>query len=288
MGRLKRFLLIFVLAFFAAGAYFFYTVQIFEQPKIFFNSAQPSSLTPQNQYCFAVNSPLQFIRQNRFKFVVWNIHKGLDKGWQQSLQQFAQEADFLLLQEVASTQQLAQEIPQFSTALYVTSFSYLGRKSGVSILAKTMPQRICGGAEKEPWILIPKVGNAMTFPLQNGQSLLVVNLHLVNFEFHPTSYRNQLENMMRLIAQHQGPIILAGDFNSWNQPRLNLVRRFAKQYQLNEVNYHPDERLRFLTNPLDHVFVRGLNVITSTTVKTSSSDHNPIFVEVALDKPNSK
>ena len=150
----------------------------------------------------------------------------------------------------------------------------------MQILSKFSPHFYCAGAEVEPWIRIPKVGEAMTFPLANGQALLVVNVHLINFEINLDAYHQQLSRLMSLVNRHHGPIVLAGDFNSWNGYRLALIRELAKQYDLQEVNFSEDHRLRFLDYPLDHVFLRGLSVTSATTRPTEASDHAPLLVEV--------
>ncbi|TDQ59825.1 endonuclease/exonuclease/phosphatase (EEP) superfamily protein YafD [Mesocricetibacter intestinalis] len=223
------------------------------------------------------------LSQESFRFLVWNLHKGADSGWRELLARLSEKQDFMLLQEVSSGQALERHYAdRFPAALYTRTFAYQGEASGLALLAENSPDLYCAGAEKEPWIMIPKAGNAMRFPLAANQSLLVVNLHLINFEWQPTAYRRQLENMMALVARHQGPIIMGGDFNSWNRERTEILRQLAQRYELQEVAFSPDERLRFFGHALDHVFVRGLKILQATTLRTDSSDHNPLLVEAAL------
>jgi UPF0294 protein VP2298 len=107
-------------------------------------------------------------------------------------------------------------------------------------------------------------------------------VHLINFEINPTSYEEQLRTLMQLISQHQGPLVLSGDFNSWNGYRAQIIRKVINEFDLEEVSFAQDHRLRFLGNPLDHIFVRGLNVLNATTEPTESSDHAPLLLEVEL------
>ncbi len=290
MSRIKTVFLALLLLLSAAVAYWFYSIEIYPTPKINFSTVDTMSYRPlswqENVQCATATGAVAPIEQDRFGVLVWNIHKGQDQGWQNAIQQFAQDKDFVLLQEVTDRQNIAHLFSdEFSTALYVTAFAYLGQQSGVNSLSRFVPQTYCAGASVEPWIRIPKVGNAMRFPLADGRYLLTVNLHLVNFELNPTYYYRQLTDMMALIAQHQGPIILAGDFNSWNGRRLALIRQLVAQYQLQEIRFTPDHRLRFFGNPLDWVFVRGFKTIQATTLQTSSSDHNPLLLELELIKP---
>ena len=233
--------------------------------------------------CYQAEQPLPEITQKTFRLLVWNLHKGQDAGWQEALNRLAQGRDLLLLQEVLNTQELAaQYSSRFPTALYASAFAYLQQQSGVEILSQFAPHFYCAGAKSEPWIRIPKVGAAMSVPLSNGQALLLVNVHLINFEINPTSYEEQLRTLMQLVAQHQGPLVLSGDFNSWNGYRAQIIRKVINEFGLEEVSFEQDHRLRFLGNPLDHVFVRGLNVLHATTEPTESSDHAPLLLDVEL------
>ena len=233
--------------------------------------------------CYQAEQPLPEITQKTFRLLVWNLHKGQDAGWQQALNRLSQGRDLLILQEVLNTQELAaQYSSRFPTALYASAFAYLQQQSGVEILSQFAPHFYCAGAKSEPWIRIPKVGAAMSLPLPNGQALLLVNVHLINFEINPTSYEEQLRTLMQLISQHQGPLVLSGDFNSWSGYRMAIIRKLITEFGLVEVSFAQDHRLRFLGNPLDHVFVRGLNVLNATTEPTESSDHAPLLLEVEL------
>ncbi|PJG82244.1 endonuclease/exonuclease/phosphatase family protein [Caviibacterium pharyngocola] len=287
MSKVKGFLFLFFALIVIGGGYVYLTIKIETPPRANFSTATNADYYAkplgENIQCFERTSAVAPISQNTFRLLVWNMHKGQDQGWQTALSEFAEDRDFLLLQEISENMSLPAEISaRFSTALYVSAFRYRGELSGVGALTPFIPQTYCVGASTEPWIRIPKVGNAMIFPLENSESLLVINVHLVNFEWYPTYYKRQLEAMLALAAAHRGPIILSGDFNSWNQGRLTFLRETAQQYQLTEATFQPDYRLRFFGHPLDWVFVRGLKVVQATTVETDSSDHNPLLLELKL------
>jgi endonuclease/exonuclease/phosphatase (EEP) superfamily protein YafD len=85
-------------------------------------------------------------------------------------------------------------------------------------------------------------------------------------------FRAQLAALQGLMAKHTGPILLAGDFNTWNQRRLRLVTALARDLQLTEVGEFAgalttgDRQLAVLnwllgidrTLALDRVYYRGL------------------------------
>ena len=184
----------------------------------------------------------------------------------------------MLLQEATQHQNLST----FSTALFVSSFSFKDLLSGVKTFTKTQPEWYCGSGVAEPLIQIPKVASVMSFPLEKGDSLLLINVHLINFEWGISSYQTQLEQIFSFVENHQGPIVMSGDFNAWNEERLNLVNNLMKKYGLDSVALSQDERVRFLGYPLDYVFMRGAKVVSATSEVVTSSDHNPLLFEFEL------
>ena len=256
-------------------------LQIYRPPLILLKTSQPQIYQPKNPFCSETIRPVLPLSASTINVLVWNIHKGTNLGWQQDLAQFARQVDLMLLQEATEAQNLSKQYaPQFPTALFTAGFAYKKIASGVQTFAKFTPDMYCAAMGDEPWLRIPKVANALRFPLTNGESLLVVNIHLVNFEWIPEQYRQQLTTMMERIAEHKSAVILAGDFNSWNKERLALIRSLAAEQGLHEVDFSDDQRLRFLGQPLDHIFIRGLSVKQAKTMQVQSSDHNPLLVEL--------
>ena len=229
--------------------------------------------------CDKANDLVPKLAASRFHLITWNVHKGQDTGWQEDLERLSKRADFVLLQEATQHQNLST----FSTALFVSSFSFKDLLSGVKTFTQTQPEWYCGGGVAEPIIQIPKVASIMNLPLEKGNSLLIINVHLINFEWGISAYQVQLEQLFSFVENHQGPIIMAGDFNAWNEERLNLVNSLIKKYGLNSVALSQDERVRFLGYPLDYIFMRGVKVVSATSEVVTSSDHNPLLMEFELE-----
>jgi endonuclease/exonuclease/phosphatase (EEP) superfamily protein YafD len=53
-------------------------------------------------------------------------------------------------------------------------------------------------------------------------------------------------------------------------------------YGLAAVEFEKDDRKRVFGKPLDHVYVRGLDVVAAETRETASSDHNPMRVWLSI------
>ena len=283
MKQINRFLKIgLVLAILGAG-YFFTNLTIFDRTLIQLNTSQKTSYIPfenkLNMQCDKADDLVPKLAASRFHLITWNVHKGQDTGWQEDLERLSKQADFVLLQEATQHQNLST----FSTALFVSSFSFNDLLSGVKTFTQTQPEWYCGGGVAEPIIQIPKVASVMSFPLEKGDSLLLINVHLINFEWGISAYQTQLEQLFSFIENHQGPIIMAGDFNAWNETRLNLVNNLMQKYGLDSVTLSQDERVRFLGYPLDYIFKRGVKVARATSEVVTSSDHNPLLMEFELE-----
>ncbi|MDO4625795.1 MAG: endonuclease/exonuclease/phosphatase family protein [Pasteurellaceae bacterium] len=284
MKKTLRFLLVILLLGIGAVAYLWTAFTLYEPPFVQFRAADEIEYQPKLPFCMQSTRPPEWLTQKRLRFLVWNMHKGADAGWQQDLARLAQDRDFLLLQEVSSQQNLEHTLPiPFQSSLYGSAFAYQGEKSGVQMLSRFSPDLYCVASQAEPWIRIPKVASAMRFPLNEQSALLIVNVHFINFEWQPQAYRSHLDKMMQLIAKHNGPVILTGDFNSWSQARLAVLQELTTKYQLNAAKFMPDHRLYAFGNPLDQFFVRGAHIVQASTETVQSSDHNPLLVEIELD-----
>ena len=283
MKQINRFLKIgLVLAILGAG-YFFTNLTIFDRTLIQLNMSQKTSYIPfekrLNMQCDKADNLVPKLASSRFHLITWNVHKGQDTGWQEDLERLSKQADFVLLQEATQHQNLST----FSTALFVSSFSFNELLSGVKTFTQTQPEWYCGGGVAEPIIQIPKVASVMNLPLEKGNSLLLINVHLINFEWGISAYQAQLEQLFSFVENHQGPIIMAGDFNAWNEDRLNFVNNLIQKYGLDSVALSQDERVRFLGYPLDYIFTRGVKVVRATSEVVTSSDHNPLLIEFELE-----
>ena len=114
------------------------------------------------------------------------------------------------------------------------------------------------------------------------QTLAIVNVHAINFELMPYGYRAQIEALADAVAGHEGPIILAGDFNTWSEARDRVLAETTGRLGLVEIVPSDDLRKRFFGKHLDHIFVRGLEVVSTQAIVVTSSDHNPMTATLRL------
>ena len=113
----------------------------------------------------------------------------------------------------------------------------------------------------------------------------MVNVHAINFSLSIDAYREQLSALGDALATHDGPIIFAGDLNTWSAGRRRAVDDVAARLGLTEVSFPDDKRTLFFGNQLDHILTRGLRVVTATAIEVTSSDHNPVTVTLQRADP---
>ena len=214
---------------------------------------------------------------------VWNIYKQQNEGWAKDLSLLLDNSQLVLLQEASLTKGLIAVIQRHNkNANMARAFNRLNIVNGVMDLASVQPIRICSMLAPEPWIRLAKSALVAEYPLSNGQNLLAINLHSINFSWFLNEYKAQLLPLFDALKAHKGPIIIAGDFNTWRQARLNLIEELVNELELKEATPEIDLRSRFLGYPLDHLYYRDFNLLSVTVTETQSSDHNPMQVKFSL------
>lgn len=215
----------------------------------------------------------------------WNIKKNSRQGWRKDLASLAHGADIVTLQESRYTDELQAVLAEGGYRWELAaSFLYRGRETGVLTAAKAAGDASCVSRVAEPWVDVPKMALASLFPVAGGAGkLLVVNAHLVNLGVAEGRYSSQLDELERLMAAQVGPLVLAGDFNTWSGGRQGAVAAMVESLGLREVVYDEGEPAAFFGSHVDHVFYRGLTVRASRAIRVDSSDHFPLLVEFEVE-----
>ena len=111
---------------------------------------------------------------------------------------------------------------------------------------------------------------------------MVINVHGINFELGMAAYQRQMNKLFRLAEHYPGPVVLSGDFASWGKRRQAYLQNLAQQAKFAEVLPQPDQRSRFVSTPVDHLFYRGLQLLRTDVQDTNASDHNPLWAEFSV------
>ena len=116
------------------------------------------------------------------------------------------------------------------------------------------------------------------YRLKNGDHLLVANIHAINFR-EENAFAKELKRIFLYLEKFNGPLIVAGDFNTWNKSRLLRLYTTMRKLRLRHVPFDQTTGIKsFRSNPLDHIFYRNLNLSFFNVVKNHAlSDHQPLI-----------
>ena len=214
----------------------------------------------------------------------WNLHKQSDPGWEAELGRLAAASDVLLLQEAGVAPELRDTIERGSLSWVLASaFEYLGAEYGVLTAARVRPAGACTLRAYEPLLGIPKAALITRFRLEGrDRTLAIANLHAINFTPGTGEYRAQLDAIAQALATHRGPVVFAGDFNTWNDARDQAIREVMSQLSLVPVAFAADERQRFFGRIFDWIYARDVEVVQASSWAVTSSDHNPLTVTLRI------
>ena len=222
----------------------------------------------------------QGLDPDNIAFLNWNIYKGNGENWQKDLSAFAKNHHVMTLQEAMSDEEmdLLLEAHGFNWIMN-TAFYLNGYAAGVMNVASANSIHSCGFKFDEPLIRIPKSSLVSYYAIDGSdERLLVANIHGINFTFGVDSYREQLDKLYEAVKHHDGPMIVAGDFNTWSDSRMDVVDQLVKRLELSRLEYAVNNKTHIFGNAIDHVFYRKLEPLSHHVQQVSSSDHNPISV----------
>lgn len=223
---------------------------------------------------------------SNIRMVNWNIQKGGAPDWADDLSSFTNEPDLMLFQEAALDMDAWEVVAAGHYRSFAPGYRTPGPSgfvTGVMTLSAAEPLTSCRLMSIEPWLRSPKATMITEYGLTDtDHSLLVVNIHAINFTIGNKAFREQVRRALSVVSAHLGPILLSGDFNTWHWRQSKILREMANNHGLTMLNYDEDHRTRVFGQPLDHIYVRGLRVVGATSIRSDSSDHNPMSAILSL------
>jgi endonuclease/exonuclease/phosphatase (EEP) superfamily protein YafD len=219
---------------------------------------------------------------NQFSLLTWNIHKGTEGApWARDLEALASGSQLVLLQEAVTSGFMTRTLEQLQNLSFMMAQSFFfsdGISTGVATGSNiTLEEKnFRQSPTREPITNTPKVTLLTVYQMQDGEPLLVMNIHGINFVTNK-QWRQQLEDLRPYLLNFTGRIVFAGDFNTWNPGRSDYLDVFANQVGLHEVKFSNDTR----SIKLDYIFLRGCTANKArlhSEIKTS--DHFPLKAEI--------
>lgn len=216
----------------------------------------------------------EYILPEPLRILSWNIYKAGRDNLLQELSDLAAQVDVVFLQEAFIDSSLTSLKPywRFSPGYIDGDLT-----TGVLTLSHWPALVHCQLVHQEPLLRTPKATGVVEYLTESGR-LLAINLHAVNFEFGLDTLTQQLSDIARIIDAHAGPVVFAGDFNTWSESRNQLLNDTLHPLGLEPADFAADNRTTTFGYALDHIWTRGVTISASEVPITTSSDHNPLFV----------
>ena len=224
------------------------------------------------------------LNPENISFLNWNIYKGNGERWQDDLSAFVVNHHLMAIQEASLSKEMARFLLKHDLSWIMnTAFHSKDIATGVMNIASTHAIYSCGFKVSEPFFRVPKATLVTYYFIEGSEEiLLLANIHGINFTFGIDSYRNQLNKLTDAIKHHDGPMIVAGDFNSWSNSRMLVVNELVETLELSKLEYPVNNKTHVFGKSIDHVFYRQLIPLKHQVRQVSSSDHNPISVKFKL------
>jgi len=223
------------------------------------------------------------LESSHIRLVSWNVKKGQRSQWREDLDNLSIDMDLVLMQEAALPKDTRHALTGIDHWAFAPGYRDNARLTGVMTYSNSEPLTQCNLTSWEPWLGTPKATGITEYGLTGTtETLIVINIHAINFTFGVAAFREQLERIRPILAAHQGPVILSGDFNTWRKKRLTILDALADDFSLQPLEFDEDHRKTFFGQRLDHIYVRGLKIGTTGTQQVETSDHNPLFAEFRL------
>ncbi|MFV8258337.1 endonuclease/exonuclease/phosphatase family protein [Bdellovibrio bacteriovorus] len=222
---------------------------------------------------------------SQFDIFVWNVYKGQKAHlFEQDFKRLGENKDFIFLQEALLDQRMpAMWRSDFSAYEWHLAQSFHYKKdlssTGVAIGSKLTPHSVdfIRAKTRELFWLTPKLTLFSEYSFGEKKALFVCT-HVLNF-VTLKAFTSSLYEIAEKIARFDGPVVLAGDFNTWNFKRYMIMKSIFRDLGLEHLDLEDDGRIL----KLDHVFVRGFEVVKAKVHHTIvSSDHFPLEITLKL------
>ncbi|MBC7421590.1 MAG: endonuclease/exonuclease/phosphatase family protein, partial [Bdellovibrio sp.] len=228
-----------------------------------------------NQISFANSVQTRAADANEINLITWNAHKYADSQYFYDVKNLSVNADIMMIQEAMHSdgweKAFASHMP-LSYSFYKSFCDFDDQANGVMTAARYPLQNsvTITSPGTEPGSFTHKVSGYSVVQI-NNQLVHLINTHALNFNIG-WAFEEQIDQITKLIAQLTGPVIWAGDFNTWSPGRKEYLNLSAATLGLTHVIPPNDPR----NLVLDHIYVRGFTASNTEVLEINSSDHFPM------------
>lgn len=224
--------------------------------------------------------------------LVWNVKKGARPEFNSDFTKFGKDKDIFLVQEAFTAPFFIELLSSFRDYQWDLGISFTYRLynddgTGNMIGARVKPSwvKVEHTFDLEPVTETPKTTAYAKYPIEGSQKeLLVISIHGLNFT-GSKAFSRHLSQVYSNVTDHDGPVILAGDFNTRTKQRMREVQALARALGLKEVAFkNGDRRMTSVgtDNILDHAFIRGFKIKHAEVIPSEGSDHLPMVLSLDI------
>jgi endonuclease/exonuclease/phosphatase (EEP) superfamily protein YafD len=211
-----------------------------------------------------------------YAFTTYNIFKAHLPFARQNLGTLCAKNDFVALQEWVSDLHIHEDkhivtCPTFTLPLQK-------RQTGTATISSHKPIESIHvlSKERELGIATRKSMIITLYTLHDGTVIHIANIHALNFVLNST-WKKHVDHFIEFLPK-SGPLIFAGDFNTWNPWRFNYLEQALKKLRLHYAHYDHNIIMR-----LDHIFTRDIDVLeTKEDENMHTSDHYPVTLKFKI------
>jgi endonuclease/exonuclease/phosphatase (EEP) superfamily protein YafD len=220
--------------------------------------------------------------KDSFTLLSWNVHKeNLELDFQRRLEKFLNryKIDFLLFQEYKMDKSnliLPKEYNIATAPNIETKSNFYGL---LTASKSTIEKKLINLSSSKEFYLATKKANLATHHFfADGEELVVVNLHAINF-VGAKNFIKELEKLQEFLSLHSCPVIVSGDFNNWSKKRFDALMELERSLGFRQAAVENSKYIKhFFNKPIEHLFYKGIELVEARAFDTKKmSDHTPIF-----------
>lgn len=225
----------------------------------------------------------------KIEVMIWNQYKGKERSFRREYQRLTHAKDVLILQETLLDKDMKQIYGSNRDfhSIFAASFVYRFSKKPTGVTSASTVKASSYLAQRSRGVEIvgstPKMILFATYPIKGrAEELMTVNIHALNSVTWQT-LAVQLLDALKVVKEHDGPVVFAGDFNTWSKNKMNYLKSAMKKAGLEEVQFeHSERKMKVFGRELDHAFTRGLKITNAVVEKTDGADHQPLLLRAQV------
>lgn len=232
------------------------------------------------------------LNPNEIDLLVWNTYKGQNPSWTQDFSFLVLDKEIVVLQEAILNDIMKPVFENQSEFHYKIATSFIYTKTNIPTGTATgsvvYPTNFYFKKTRDVEAVgfTPKVTLFTEYALKGrSDKLLVINIHALN-SVPAFILKRHINDAKVEIEKHKGPVVFAGDFNTWSWLKLRVMRKTLEKLGMTEVQFpNGGERMRssISNNIIDYIWVKGIDYSDSWVWgNLEGADHKALTVRLKI------